>query len=196
MAKFPDIPPSSITLEAYQPSAKSRSINAERSQARSSGIFLWQVKFNYTLLDFDQRDIINAFLIAQKGRAIEFDVLVPTHSENVDAPASLLPADGIRLKGDGYIAIRNMVGGELKIGNLLRLNGKKGTHMVTEHNSPIGGVQTVGISPPLRDDVADGDMVIIKDVPINVALDDDSVGPTSGANMSASISFSMIEEPR
>jgi len=195
MALLPaDLPPSTLTLGVHQPSAKARAVNGIDTQARGSGVFLFEVKFSYSLLEFSERDNLMAFLISQGGRANQFDVFVPTHCENNEvnnATATLRDAQSI---GDTSIALSGMSGRLNKL-NLIRFNGYKGTYAVTVAPNNIGGVQTVTIVPPLRHAFSAGQVVLTKDVPINMALDEDTIDAKS-KGMSSSISFSMVEEPK
>lgn len=187
-----DPAPSAVTLSAEQPTAKSRAINGVGTQVRSSGIFLWSAKFSYNLLDFDQRNELMSFLIGAGGRALEFDVLVPTHSENDSVVSTTATPDATYASGSTTLTFQGVTG-ELKIGNLVRVNGQKPTYMVKDAQVNIAGNQQVTLHPPLRSGVTSSTVFLTKNVTLNMSLDEDSLDIKS-KGMSSSISFSMIEE--
>ena len=190
MALFPsDPPPSNIELVINQPSAKGRAINGISTQARSSGIFLFSGKISYSLLEFEQRDQLAAFLISQQGRAGEFDLIIPTHSENSGVTNSTSSPLANHTVGDTVITLTGMVG-ELTYLNLLRINGQKASYVVTSAGDNVAGEQVVTISPPLRTAFTTGQAMLTKDVPMNVSLSNDSLKiPSSGMSSSFNINF-------
>lgn len=192
MAQLPlTIPPSSVNLDVYQPSGKSFSVSA-RSQAVSAGVHKWQIDFSYTLLDFDQRNEIKAFLASQKGRVGLFDVYVPTYSENSSVTAPTAAVNAGASAGSDTVTLKN-ISGELKFFNLINFPSHKKVYAVTTATSPVGGVQTLTINPPLEQAVNTNDVVNVKDVTIQCSLDSDTIGAKS-QEMSASMGFSMVED--
>lgn len=195
MAQLPiDPPPSSVDVIVDQPSAKSWAINGVDNQSRSSGIFLWRVKLAYALLEFEERDILQAFLIDQSGRVGAFDVIIPTYSENRSVVNTTGTATASYNINTSIISVSGMTG-EFKVMNLLRANGKKATYVVMEVWPPAAGVQQIRIKPPLRDALTLGDTILTKNVPMSVTLDKDSVS-VKNRGMSATIAFDLIEEPK
>ena len=193
MALFPsDPPPTKMNLMASQPSGKSRSINGVRSQVRSSGIFVWSVKVSYNNLDFDQRNDLSAFILEQEGRVMQFDVILPTYSENSEVSNSTATADQTYPIGTKVITLNGMVGA-LKKMNLLRINGQKAGYAVTSAGVNSAGSQTVSIRPPLRTVLPAGGTVLTQNVPLNMAIDSDNFD-ASTVQMSSSFSLPLIEE--
>jgi len=195
MAFLPSDPqPSGIQIDVNQPTSSKPAIDGISRQVRSREVFKWKLKFSYSLLDFDQADILDAFLIDQKGGYSEFDVLIPTRSNNEGVTNTTGTSAGTYPLNTDTINISGMVGA-LKPNHLLRVNGKKSTYVVMSATPPIGGTQQVRIKPPLRDVLNLNDVIITKNVPMNVYLDDDVV-KVKRSGMSASVSFTMIEQPR
>ena len=193
MALFPsDPPPEQMALMATQPSGKSRSINGVRSQVRGSGVFIWGVKVSYAKLDFDQRNELTAFILEQEGRVAQFDVILPTYSENSNISNTTATSSATYPIGAKTITLNGMVG-ELKKMNLLRINGQKATYAVTSAGVNSAGSQTVNIRPPLRTVLPLGSTVLTKNVPLNMSVDSDMF-KVSSIQMSASFSIPLIEE--
>lgn len=193
MAELPvSPPPSAIILSAIQPTAKSRSLNGVGTQVRSSGIFQWEAKISYELLEFSERDEIMAFLIAQKGQFSEFDVLLPTHSENNSVFNSTATAAAEYAAKVDTITLSGMTG-ELKPMNLLRVSGEKATYAVVSAGPNVAGDQTVTIMPPLRKLIPASAVIITKNVKMNMSLEKDSIS-SSSKGMQSSISFILVEE--
>ncbi len=193
MSALPTDPaPSSVELESNQPTAKSRAINGVGTQTKGSGIFLWEVKFSYTLLDFEQRNKLQAFVIAQGGRALEFDVQIPTYSENSGISNATSTPSSSHSKGEKTFTLTGIVG-SISPMNLLRISGQKETYMVESVSPNIGGSQQVTVVPPLRRNITTATVFLTKDVPMNMSLDQDSFKVKS-RGMSSSLGFSMTEE--
>lgn len=193
MATLPiDPPPSSVELTAEQPTAKSRSINGMGTQARSSGVFLWRLSLGYSLLEFDQRDKLMAFLISQRGRFTEFDVTVPTHSESAGVSNSTATSAATYAIGEDTITLDGMTGALSEL-NLIRLNGQKATYAVVSAGANIAGSQQITIMPPLRTQLAISGVVLTKNVTLNMTLDSDSIS-TSSSGMASTIKFDLVEE--
>lgn len=195
MAQLPiNPPPSSVDLSVVQLSGKSRAVDNVSTQSRSSGSFVIEVKFGYSLLEFDERDEIMAFLTAQSGRVGEFGAIIPTHSENNGLSSSLATSAANFPTDTQAIELSGVVGSFKKF-NLIRVNGKNASYVVTGVGLNVDGNQDITIMPPLREPLNLGDLVITKDVQVNMALDSDTISCKS-SDMSASISFTLTEEPK
>lgn len=193
MALLPiDPAPSSVQLTTYQPSGKSTSVSG-KPQSRSSGIHQFEVSVGYDLLEFDQRDILMAFLTSKTGRVIPFDIFIPTYSDSNGIISSTTAlCNGVAAVDATTITLRN-VDGELKPYNLIAINGQSKVYSVSNPSTVVGGVQTIDITPPLKVGLADGAVVNIKNVPISVTLDSDNIGSDS-KGMSATVKFTAVEE--
>lgn len=195
MPALPSNPaPSSINFKVEQPTSMSMAIDGVSRQARSTGTFIISIDYSYTLLEYSERDILEAFLVDMSGRFVEFDVIVPTRSENSSVTSASATPSANYAANTSVISLTGVVG-ELKANNLLRVNGKKATYIVVEAFPNSSGTQQVRIKPPLREALATTDSVITKNVPINVYLDKDTVKVKS-KGMSASVSFTLVESPK
>lgn len=194
MALLPTSPaPYNVRIEAEQPTSTNIAIDGVSRQVRSRGVFIWKVTFSYKTLSFEERDTLEAFLISQSGRLSEFDITIPSRSEN-EGVTSVTGTFAASYAANTTVVTINGVTGALKPNHLLRVNGKKATYVVVSANQPVSGSQQVTIMPPLRYPVALNDTVITKNVTMNVYLEKDSI-QTSNTGMTSSIKFSMIESP-
>jgi hypothetical protein len=123
-----------------------------------------------------------------------FDVTIPTRSENNGVTSITGTFASAYATNTTTVTINGIVGA-LKRNHLLRVNGKKATYIVMSAGAVVGGSQQVRIKPPLRYPVALNDVVITKDVTLNMHLDSDSVS-TNFKGMTATIKFNLIEDPR
>jgi len=186
--------PDKVTFEVDQPTAMAVAIDEVSRQVRSKGVFKITIDFAYSLLSFDERDTLESFLIDMGGSFSEFDVYVPTRSENNTVTSTTATA-AAAYPINATTLILNGIVGSLKPNDLIRVNGKKSTYVVVQAFTPVSGSQQIRIKPPLRDALALGDTVITKNVTVNVYLEKDSVKVNS-KGMTASIKFSMVEATR
>ena len=192
MDQLPTTPaPSGINLSIYQPSAGNPSVSG-KSQSRSSGIHLWSLELDYSLLEFDERNTLMAFLASRSGRVVPFEVYVPTYSENNEVTSATAACDGAAAIDSTSIRLRN-VSGKLKDFNLISVNGYSKVYTVSNPSTVVGGIQTVTITPPLQQELVDGDIWNVKDVKLVCKLEDDKISANS-KGMSASLKINLVEE--
>lgn len=193
MPTLPQDPaPSSIGLSVEGFGTKSRSSNKLRSQSRRSSRPYIKVKLKYTLLEFHQRDILNGFLLEQDGNIQTFQVFLPTYSDNSDMQSLTSNPKASASVGDETITLTGLTG-KLNPMNLIKISGSNNAYFVTTAGEPSGGEQTVTIRPRLQEDITTSTVFEVKNVLLNVTVDDESIDFDS-MDTRGETSFNLIEE--
>lgn len=191
MALFPlDPPPSSVNLAAAQPAGRSFSVTG-RPQTRVSGTHTWELKVGYSGLEFGQRDIILATISDLQTTGDSVDFMIPSHSENNEVTAPTANVSSSLAAGQRVLVIKNL-SGKLKHYNLIKFASHDKVYSVSSPSTVVGGVQTVTLTPALRQSVSVDDVINVKDVPINFIVSSDEIG-SDNQGMESSVKFTLVE---
>ncbi len=147
-----------------------------RVQTRKVGGHHWRLTARYPAMTRDQFAPIWSFLMEQEGRFGTFQVVPPdlvvprgvaTGIPNVAAPA----ASGTTVQTQGWTA--NVIG-ILKAGDVFKFAGHAKVYMVTaDANTDATGAATLQFKPPLVQNVAGTESLVVIDVPFTMAMTGD-----------------------
>ena len=115
-----------------------------------------------------------AFITSQKGMAETFQIVLPDISQPSGTVGGTIRVDNVNgySIGDGSIVVDGITG-TLKAGDVVKFGNHSKVYMLTTDATASNGSATLNISPTLRDDLVDGEIIIYINVPFTVRLNND-----------------------
>ena len=174
---FPTTPvPARVELTSFAPTLVSVSHSLNR-QVRSRGGQRWRLTMQYPPLTRDELAPLFAFAVAQRGQFETFTFVPPDLATPRGAATGVPVVDGAGQTGR-TLAIRGAtasVTGWLRAGDVIKLASGPKVYMVTaDADTDASGKATLSIEPALMSSPADGEAVMVRDVPFTVAFAGDS----------------------
>lgn len=151
-----------INFRSRRAEARSRSVSLRR-QSRSLGGHAWEFTCRYDLMSSTDFAPIDGFLEAQQGTTEAFTIVLPVISETTGSVSGTPQTTGTHAVGETQI---NLVGftGTLPVGDVIKFDADK-VYKITQS---LTGPGILNISPPLRAEVASGEIVVYDNVPFTV----------------------------
>ena len=153
-----------------------------RSIRSSNATTLWSVSLQFPSMSLTEFRPIQAFIALTQGALNEFDVVLPTVSESQSINAGLfdgyVTVVGAHSAGDTTIQVETSgsigTGNMLKAGDLVRFANHTKVYMcTTDINSDSAGFE-LNIQPALVEDLTNAEAVTTNNVPIRVAVVNDT----------------------
>lgn len=165
--------PKDAELISDQPTFTSKSETGKR-QARNAGGHQWFATFNYPLLNRDEFEPINAFIMAQRGELEEFQVVMPQKATPrgvaTGSPTVAVPA----IAEDTTIIITGFTintPGILKAGDVIKFASHSKVYMnITDLDANSSGACVATIEPPLVQPLGAGEVVTVNNVPFTMSV--------------------------
>lgn len=144
----------------------------------------------FTRLEFAP---IAGFLMAQKGGAEAFDIVIPELSENPGSATSCATNGTSGSAATGATSVAVTMSGTLPAGAFFRPVGSQKTYMVTADRSGSG---TLSFQPPLIEPLTAGQSLTIEDVPFRVKQQGNTQKFATPQHDVYNFSVSLVEDAR
>lgn len=165
--------PTSPTFNAVNFSSEFFNLSSQtisgRTQVRNIGGQRFSFTASYARLNRAQFYPIQGFLMAQRGMAETFTIVLPEISSPSDSISGTMRAAASGSVGDTSIAVDGFTG-TLKTGDVFKFAGHNKVYMATADRSGSG---TLSFQPSLVSGVSDNQTVTYNDVPFTVRLNND-----------------------
>ena len=141
-------------------------------QARQIAGQKWTFTAKYPPMTRSEFAPVSAFIMQQRGALNTFTVEIPVISDSASSASGTLVVNNVGgySAGDTAITVDGMTGA-LSAGDLIKFNGHDKVYMVV---STAGtNMVTMGIEPPLTDNVADDEVITYNSVVMKVRLAND-----------------------
>jgi len=137
-----------------------------RTQIRSLNSQRWEFSASYTNIKSEDFLPVSSFVMAQRGRATPFTIVLPTISDPKGTIAGTMQTNATGALGDTSIAVDTFTG-EILAGSMIKFNGHSKVYMVT---SDRDGAGTLNFMPALVDTVENDEVIQYSSVPFTVRL--------------------------
>lgn len=140
-----------------------------RTQVRNIGGQRFEFSATYPALTRTQFAPVMAFIMAQRGMAETFTVVLPEISTKSGSASGTVQTVGADVIGQTSIAIDGL-SGTLKAGDVIKFANHTKVYMIV---SDLTGSGTLSIQPGLREATANDTVITYDDVPFTVRLNND-----------------------
>lgn len=185
--------PSQVALESDDVVLKSFSVSRKR-QARMLGGHLWRLKIDMPEMLRHEFNVMNAFLMEQRGGFSTFTITLPGHEK----PLGTWGTD-IRYNSktnDSQITLTGFTANDanaIKAGDLIKFSNDTKVYMVTQNTAANNlGVCSARIHPALIKDPEGNSQVLHTDVYFTVENESNRVGFTRSGN-TYGLRFELVE---
>lgn len=166
----------SINFTSKYYNLSSESISG-RTQVRNIGGQRFEFSAAYSKLSRSEFAPVQAFVMAQRGMAETFSIVLPEiSSQSGDASGTVLTSIAEDI-GQTDISIDGLVG-TLKAGDMIKFDNHSKVYMIV---SDLTGPGTLSIQPALRVAVSDNTALTYDNVPFTVRLNNDVQGYALGS---------------
>ncbi len=160
-----------------------------RTQVRSLGSQRWEFSVSFPPMDRSEYGPVNAFLVKQRGMLESFQIVLPIISMQSGNASGSKTVNGALSAGATTV---NLQGGSgtLKSGDVFKFAGHNKVYMFTADRNGNGNVT---FEPPLSASVADGEGIVITNVPFTVRINNDVQEYNYSTDGTVSYEIDMIE---
>ena len=160
-----------------------------RTQVRGIGSQRWEFTASFPPMSRDEYGPINAFLLKQRGMLESFQIVLPIISTQSGDASGSKTANGALSVGATTV---NLHGGSgtLKAGDVFKFANHSKVYMFTADRNGNGNVT---FEPPLTTSVANGEGLVITNVPFTVRLNNDVQEFNYATDGTVSYEIDMIE---
>ena len=143
-----------------------------RTQVRNIGGQRFEFSASYPPLTRGEFAPVQAFIMAQRGMAESFSIVLPQISEKSGDASGNVVVDGVTSVGETTVSVQGATG-TFKAGDMIKFADHSKVYMILNDVTAASGLADINIMPPLRASLADGEAVTIDDVPFLVRLSQD-----------------------
>ncbi len=159
---------SAIGFTSVYYNLSSQSISG-RTQVRNIGGQRFEFSAEYPPLTRAEFAPIQAFIMAQRGMAETFQIVLPSISSKSGNATGTVRANGAESIGATSVTIDGLTG-TLKAGDVIKFNSHSKVYMITADRTGSG---SLSIQPALVSAVADDETIAYDSVPFTVRLNND-----------------------
>lgn len=143
-----------------------------RTQVRNVGGQRFEFSASYPALTREEFAPVQAFIMAQRGMAESFSIVLPQISEKSGDASGTVVVDGVTAIGSTTVSVEGAAG-TFKAGDMIKFANHSKVYMIVNDVTSAAGLADIDIMPPLREALADAESVVFDDVPFLVRLNDD-----------------------
>jgi len=160
----------SVNLKSIDRTLTSQTVNG-RTQSRKLASQYWEFSAKYPPMKQADFMPVFAYVMKQRGKSETFTVRIPILEDARGTASGIFKVNGAKAAGQTTIVVDGITGTVVE-GDMIKFGHDK-VYMVVSHTEATGNTTSIEIQPPLRDGVANDEVITYDNVTMKVRLKND-----------------------